>query len=996
MHYRWDQPKPDWCNGEILERKRLPPRGFVYAYEDAVSARSGRSVESGRYLSLNGLWSFAYADCPEETDAHFMDEDFDDRLWDKIDVPSEWEFSGYGRPHYTDSLAVFPVAEIPVPPEHNPTGCYRRRFTLPEDGLLTHIRFEGVESGFHLWVNGRLAGYSQGSRLVSEFDITPLTRGGENVLAVRVYKFTDGSYLENQDMWWLAGIMRDVCLIRRPVSHIGDIRVTALPLEDGGGRLELGIDCVRPRGGRLRAELAREGRVLWRAEAAAGETQRFNARLAEVSPWSAEIPKLYDLTVLLDNPEGPGEAVSLRIGFRRIEVTGGLLRINGAALKFRGVNYHLWSDTRGRGADPERIRKDLEILKGHNVNALRTSHYPQPAVFYSLCDEIGFYVMSEADLECCMCQLFGEPNLFAASPLWEEAFLDRIRRTVLPEINHPSVVMWSLGNESGYGRNFAAAAELARRLDPTRPIHYEEDREALTADVYSTMYTGYEKLAELGKQGLSKPHILCEYAHTMGNGPGGLEDYWDLFWAYPRLQGGFLWEWRDHTIRRRNPGNKDRICYGGDFGDVPNNGDFCADGLTLGDGTLSPAMAQVKHALSPIRAAALDPGTGRVQIWNRNDFRSADIYRMDWECMTGGRILDRGQQELPAVKPGAKEWVSLGTDLAGLRPGVITLRFLPRQAGPGAEEIDTCQFFLPENEAPRCFSLPVKTGGVTAEEAEGALSLSAAGAELRFSLIHGTVEAYGLKGRPLLAGRVDLCFYRAPIQNDRRQAPAWEEFMVPYLQPCLLEMETGEDPSGVRIKKRYAPYTMNWYIDVELTYRMAPEGSFVLEVKGEPRGRLPPTLPRIGLYGPLGPGLERVVWYGRGPGECYRDSKAGSPLGCYETAVDDLHFPYAVPQENGSRTDVRWVSFIGEDGLGLAVEAEDTLNFTAHHYTLEDLIRAKHDDELPRREDIWVHLDHAHHGLGSAGWGPDAQPQDSLEPRPFTFRWRFSPRGMTG
>lgn len=970
----------------------MPPRGFVYAYEDVVSARRGRPVESGRYLSLNGLWSFVYADCPAETDPHFMDEDFDDRSWDKIAVPSEWEFSGYGRPHYTDSLSVFPVAEVPVPPEYNPTGCYRRRFSLPDDGLLTHIRFEGVESGFHLWVNGRLAGYSQGSRLVSEFDITPLARPGENLLAVGVYKFTDGSYLENQDMWWLGGIMRDVCLIRRPASHIGDIRVKALLPEDGGGQLELGIDCVRPRGCRLRAELAREGRVVWQAEAEAGETQILNARLMEVSPWSAEIPDLYELTVLLDNPEGPGEAVSLRTGFRRIEITGGLLRINGAALKFRGVNYHLWSDTRGRGMDPDRIRRDLEILKGHNVNALRTSHYPQPAFFYTLCDELGFYVMSEADLECCMCQLFGEPNLFAASPLWEEAVLDRVRRTVLPEINHPSVVMWSLGNESGYGRNFAAAAELAHRLDPTRPVHYEEDRDARTADVYSSMYTGYEKLRELGKQGLSKPHILCEYAHAMGNGPGGLEDYWDLFWAYPRLQGGFLWEWRDHTIRRRNPGTRDRICYGGDFGDLPNNRDFCADGLTLGDGTLSPAMAQVKHALSPIRAAALDQETCRVQIWNRNDFRSAGIYRMEWECAAEGKILERGRTALPAIKPGEKKWVPLGADLAGLRPAVVTLRFFPGEGGPEAEEIDVCQFFLPENEGFRNFPGPAKTGEALQEEREGALRLSAAGAVLHFSPAHGTVESYCLEGRPLLAGRMDLCFYRAPIQNDRRQSPVWEEFMVPYIQPCLLEMETEEGFAGVRIKKRYAPYTMNWHIDAELVYRMAPDGSFTLRVRGEPQGRLPPTLPRIGLYGLLGAGLERVAWYGRGPGECYRDSKEGSPLGRYETTVDALHFPYAVPQENGNRTDVRWVSFTGEDGGGLLVEAEDTLNFTAHHYTLDDLIQAGHDDELPRREDIRLHLDHAHHGLGSAGWGPDALPKDSLELRPFTFRWRFSPR----
>ncbi|MDR0599538.1 MAG: hypothetical protein LBG84_05580 [Treponema sp.] len=988
MRFSWDNPKPDWCNLELLERDRAKPRSLVLACPDADAARAGNP--GGRCISLNGLWRFAFYDSPVESGDAFMREDFDDRHWDQIAVPSEWEFSGYGRPHYTDVLAVFPASETPFPPEYNPTGCYRRAFDLPEDELLTIIRFEGVESAFHLWVNGVPAGYSQGSRLVSEFDISSLVRPGKNVLAVRVYKFSDGCYLENQDMWYLAGIFRDVSLIRRPVSHIADIRIKAAFLPDGAGRLDIVVDCAGPvKGLGLVLELEREGRVLWQAETAAMESCSLTTELAGVAPWSAESPALYNLTVSLRFSGGCLEAAALRTGFRTIEISDGLLRINGAALKFRGVNYHLWLDTQGRKSDAGLIRRDLETLKTHNVNAIRTSHYPQPSVFYDMCDEMGFYVIGETDLECCMCQLFDEPNLYASSPRWEAAFLDRVRRAVIQEYNHPSVVIWSLGNESGYGPNFAAAAALARELDDSRPVHYEEDRHAESADVFSTMYTHHDKLKELGEQCLPKPHIVCEYGHSMGNGPGGLEEYWDIFWAFPRLQGGFLWEWRDHSIRMKGSG---QVCYGGDFGDMPNNGDFCADGLTLGDGTLSPAMAEVKHVLSPIRAVELDKTASRVCVWNRNDFSAADIYVMVWEYAAAGKILKSGRIILPDIKPGEKGWVALHSPLETSKPDTVTLRFFRRNETPELE-IDACQFFLPENEERRFSASRLPLGETIIEEKENRVLLKCGESLLEFSKVYGRPELYSVNGTALLNGPMEMCFYRAPLQNDIKQSPVWEKFMVPYIQPCLLEMETKstKDAVEIRIQKRYAPYTMNWFIDAELIYRMLRDGSFILTVKGECSGRLPPTIPRIGLYGSMPGSMDYVRWYGRGPGECYRDSKTGSLLGVYESTVEALHFPYAVPQENGNRTDARYVSFYSAGGMGLLVEAAETLNFTAHHYTLEDCIKAKHETELKRREDIWFHLDQAHHGLGSASCGPDALPRHSLTPGPFAWEWHFVP-----
>ncbi len=998
MELHLDMQKPDWCNLAVLAKGRLAPRGFVFGYPGGGAAAKRSPQKSGRAHLLNGKWRFAFFENPNEAPEGFFVPAFDDTGWDTIPVPAQWEFHGYGRPHYTDSLSVFPVAEEPVPPEYAPTGLYRTTFAVPDDGLYTLLRFEGVESGYHLWVNGKEAGYSQGSRMAAEFDVSALVHPGKNTLAVAVYKFTDGSYLENQDMWWLGGIFRDVWQLRRPAAHFENIQIDARLLPDGGGVLDMAFaTSALPKDATVAAVLQYSGRPVWQGQwTPRGKNKgALRAELLNVQPWSAEAPALYELTLTLSSGANVLEAVPLQTGFRRVEIDGGLLKINGVALRFKGMNYHHWDAASGRAYSPKRMRAELEYLKQNNVNALRTSHYPQPPCFYDLCDELGFYVVDEADLECCMCQLYDEPDQFASSPLWRDAFLDRVQRLVAANRNHPCVVMWSLGNESGYGPNFAAACRAVKKADPTRPVHYEEDRKAKTADVYSSMYTGVEKLEALGKQDLPKPHVMCEYAHAMGNGPGSLEDYWALFYRYPRLQGGFLWEFKDHTIRGKKKG-KPCLLYGGDFGDEPNGGNFCGSGLLLGDGTPTPAMAQVKHALSPVRAEKLNLDVGQVALWNRFDFLPLDVLGGICMATADGEELFSAAISLPAVAPGECGAMCLPPELFECDAELITIRFYwlrPPAGWHGDAPVDTCQFRLRVHEYaedPAAFAAARTAPSAVKQGSE--LLLSAGGTEVRVSTAHGTVEALSFGGAPVLSGRMDCCFFRAPLDNDRTQLPQWQAFGLDYMQASVLSLDVATDEGGalVKVRKRYAPYTMNWHIDAELEYRLAPDGVLRVRVHGAPQGKLPPTFGRIGLAGALAPGFDAVRWHGRGPEECYCDSKAGTPVGLYETTVDGLHFPYAKPQENGNRADVDWLLF-ANGGRAVRIEADAPFNFSAHHYTLDDLRGTSHNGLLPRREEISFHLDAAHHGLGCASWGPDALEQYTLRPEPFDFAVLFCP-----
>ena len=997
--------REDWCNRDVLSINRMEPRPFYIGYESVDLATQGDCTASRRFCSLNGQWKFQYLEHPYQSPDDFFALDFDDHSWDMIPVPAQWQFHGYGKPHYTDAISVFPLTEPPVIQALNPTGLYRTWFTIDDSGEETILRFDGVESAFHLWVNGVFAGYSQVSRCTSEFDVSTLVHPGENMLALRVYQFSDGSYLENQDMWWLGGIIRDVSVIRRPALHLSDYKVDSwLDAALKKGRLDVALTIENhgvPAPCKVKLTLTAEGEAVWEQEIQPDVTGieactvNLSAELDGVAHWSAESPFLYRLMIELYSNGQLVEAYPQRVGFRRIEVLDGLMYINGVPLKLKGINRHDWSGECGRAITREHMLWDLIAMKRNNVNAVRSSHYPNHPDFYDLCDEMGFYVMDEADLECNQVQVAGNMEFISDNPKWGPAYLDRVSRMAKRDKNHPSILIWSMGNESGYGCNFAACYRFLKEYDPVRLVHYEEDVYARTADVYSSMYTSQPKMDQKGRQDWrDKPHIICEYAHAMGNGPGGLSEYWEIFERYPRLQGGFVWEWIDQSILKDGV-----MTYGGDYGDWPNNGNFCADGLVTADRRFYPAMQELKKALEPVHMLKADPETGEATLWNRYDFTPLDTL---YAKVTVGPMGGAGQTAevgLPPIPPHGTGVVKL------FNPAVlrdmpldrdiwlqVSFRFCAPPAWcDGAHEVTFGQALLRGSVAPMQVSAPL--GALRLMEAsERAVVVETGKAVYRFDPVQGLLEKCSVGGRDLIWRGLDFHFYRAPLDNDINEKQIWEQAMIRSVVNVVdsVEVEELEEKIQLTVEKSYHPFALDWRIALKILYTITPDGRLAVEVWGEPKGKLPSSLPRIGMRMQLDRSCEKVRWYGRGPGECYCDCKSGFPVGIYESTVQDMYFPYVRPQEHGNRTDVRWV-WLGGAESGLYFQGAQPFNFTALHYSTEMLERAEHTNELERDEKIWLTLDHRHHGIGSASWGAPVTESHVLLPEPFHFSWSVQP-----
>src|SRR4051794_23842564 len=629
-------------------------------------------------IPLSGDWAFRLserADAP----ADFAAPEFDDSGWATLPVPSHWQLHGYGAPAYTNVLYPFPV-DPPYVPDENPTGDYRRRFEVPADweGRDAVLRFEGVDSCLCAWLNGELLGTAKGSRLPVEFDVGRLLRPGrENVLAVRVHQWSSGSYLEDQDMWWLSGIFREVNLVQRPPGALEDLFVHAdYDHVSGGGRLR--VEAPVP----VRVSVPELG-----VDVAGGET----ATLERVEPWSAEVPRLYDAVVRSD-----GEAVTLRIGFRRVVVEDGLLQVNGRRVLLLGVNRHEFDPERGRAVTEETMRQDVALMKAHNLNAVRNSHYPPHPRFLELCDELGLYVIDECDLETHGFFPLEWRRNPSDEPVWQEAMVDRMRRMVERDKNHPSIVMWSLGNESGSGANLTAMADWTRERDPSRPLHYEHDWSCRDVDVYSRMYAPQEEVELIGRgeedplpdpaldaRRRRLPFILCEYAHAMGNGPGGLSEYQELFERHPRCQGGFVWEWIDHGLRQRTADGTERYAYGGDFGEPLHDGNFVADGLVFPDRTPSPGLLEFKKVIEPVRIEG-DATSGMLRVTNLHLFQDLSHLAFPWTLEEEGEPVAEGTLDVGAVPAGEAVELPLPERPATQRETWLTVRAVLAEDAPWA------------------------------------------------------------------------------------------------------------------------------------------------------------------------------------------------------------------------------------------------------------------------------------------------------------------------
>ncbi|UNK19578.1 beta-galactosidase subunit alpha [Paenibacillus sp. N3/727] len=996
----------DWEQLGVLERNRSKSRAYFIPFADMAGALSYDRGRSDWYKSLNGMWKFHYAEEPEAAPEAFYQEDFDVSDWEDIPVPGHWQLQGYGSPHYTDLYYPFPV-DPPHVPNENPTGSYVREFELPDywKGQKISIKFDGVDSAFHLWLNGSFIGYSQGSRLTSEFDLTPSLKPGINKLAVRVYQWSDGSYLEDQDMWWLSGIFRDVYLIAEPAAlRIADFRViTELDAEYRNANLNVRMDLEGTESaGNVKLQLLnRTGEQVAAAERgiAHSSMEEFELAVEEPALWSAESPTLYHLVITLTDSQGQLlETIAQRVGFRCIEVRDGQFLVNGRAILLKGVNRHDHHPDTGRTVTLSTMQEDILLMKQHNINAVRTAHYPNDPRFYDLCDEYGLYVMEETDLETHGFELLGNISRLSDDPDWKEAYVDRVRRMVERDKNHPSVLFWSLGNESGFGCNFRAMAQWCRENDQTRLIHYEEDREAEVCDVVSTMYSSVEKMDAFGKMtDHPKPHILCEFAHAMGNGPGGLRPYFDTFEAHRRLQGGFVWEWIDHGLSRKTADGREDYAYGGDYGDVPNNGNFVIDGLVRPDRTPSPGLLEYKKVIEPVRVEMLD--NRRLLVMNRYDFITLDHLQAHYRILAEGRLVHSGVMPIPRIEPGKNEEILVPLNADEIEAGVdphaemwleisFTIAADCRWAARG-HEVAWSQFTLRAPAVSEFRLDPIRQQELRLTEEKRRLIVETDRFQLSLDSLHPGFESLRLNGKNITLGGPRLNFWRPPIDNDMYVLPDWRKAHLDRLTERIDHFEWKRlDNNCVRIQwnSRIAPPVYDWGFRCETSYTITSSGLIMMDVKGEPIGTPPAMLPKIGLQLKVAGDMKNVRWYGRGPGESYPDSKEAGRFGEYRSSVDGLFTPYIYPQENGNRTDVRWISIADGAGTGLLATGVPVLNFSASRYTDIGLEAAMHISDLVPSNFITLNLDYRQNGLGSNSCGPAQSPEHTVKPEPFQFR----------
>lgn len=1019
------QTPRDWENPRLTNRNRLPARSYTFSYMEREPALTYKRQNSKWFMPLNGVWKFNYVPTPYEAPTDFHTEAFDATKWDDLPVPSNWQMHGYGRPHYTNVRYPFPVDPPHVPTE-NPTGLYRREFFVPEtwDGQRIRLRFEGVDSAFQAWVNGHKVGFSKGSRLPAEFDVTDLVRPGHNVIAVRVHQWSDGSYCEDQDMWWLSGIFRDVYLIASPRTHMFDVGVQTT-LSHKGGHVTIKTRVLNTGetnfSGSVRARLFdvnmhESGIASSKVDAAADGLADVELSIDVSAPhaWTAETPYLYKLLLALsDEDDKDIEFVPLRVGFRQVEIRDGVLLVNGSPIKFKGVNRHEHHMDTGRAVPLEAMRQDIEIMKRHNINAVRTSHYPDDPRWYDLCDEYGLYLIDECDLETHGFELIkdwhGNPT---DDPEWEDACVDRMERMVMRDRNHPSVILWSLGNEAHLGCNHHAMAELARKLDPGRPIHYEGDRALEIADVYSRMYPHVSEVERIGKgdgnvecggktltpeQYSRVPFVMCEYAHAMGNGPGGLLEYWQAIYEYPRLCGGFIWEWIDHGIRTRTEDGREFFAYGGDFGEEPHDGNFICDGLVFPNRVPSPGLTEYKKVIEPVQIQAIDASVGRFKVRNMYDFLTIDHLAMCWKVEVDGKVIDSDSARLPAVKP--RETADFELPIKHITQSgnhcYVTLSIRLASDTPWASaghELAWAQYELPIK---RPILRPRHSAPVHLKESANTLRADCGTTMIEFDTVRAVLKRWQVNGQDLLVNGPRLNFWRATTDNDRSwdNAGPWRQAGLSTLthRTDSLQMNVEEPGLVIKARTRVAPPIMDHGFECEYTYTLLRCGDLSIEVKGTPQGQWPESLPRIGLQMGIPKSLEYVMWFGRGPGESYPDSKQAGRFGLWSAMVDELLTPYVLPQENGNRSDVSWVSFTSSDEQGFVVLGEPTLNFSAHRYTPMDFEKARHPHELKQRDFINVNLDYAHQALGSASCGPRPWEKYVLKPHEFTFSLKLRP-----
>jgi beta-galactosidase len=1015
------QALPDWEDPGIFARNKLPPHATFTPFpnREAALAAHGRSPF---HQLLNGHWKFHWVRKPAERPGDFYRTDFDDSAWDTIPVPSNWELQGYGVPIYLNIPYPFKKNPPRIPHEYNPVGSYRHRFEIPDtwDGRRIVLHLGAVKSAMYLWVNGEKVGYSQGSKTPAEFDLTSYVHTGSNLLALEVYRWSDASYLEDQDFWRLSGIERDVYIHATAKVHLQDFFFHGgLDESYRDGRMKLEVDIANDSDAASRVSLHIElldedGSAVYEQQgsgasiAAGSESQRsFSAELTRPRLWTAETPNLYTLVITLKDAAGATlESTTRRVGFRTSEVKDGLFLVNGRPVLIRGVNRHEHDPTTGHAISRESMRRDIELMKRFNLNAVRTSHYPHDPYWYELTDQYGLYVVDEANIESHGMGYHLDTTL-GNNPAWKEAHLERTRRMLERDKNHASIVLWSLGNEGGNGVNFYATYKWIKERDPSRPVQYERALLEWNTDIYVPMYPTLENLVRYAESGDERPLIMCEYAHAMGNSVGNFKDYWELIERYDKLQGGFIWDWVDQGIHQTLADGRHIFAYGGDYGPpgTPSDGNFCINGIVMPDRRPNPSLWEVKKLYQEVAVTAQDVAAGRVEVRNKRVFTSLADLALDWTILADGVALAVGNGPALDVPAGESRHVELALPTFAAEPGVehfLNLSFRTRRATdlvPAGHQAAFEQLPWPVAAEPAAVAQQSMAALAVLEMAADASSITVSGNRFRivFDRDAGTIASWVFHGKELILSGPRPNFWRAPTDNDfggsfQKHFRVWKGAGETWE---VGEAKTRREASGaVRITFSGALIEDASYT---ASYLVAGDGEVTVEARLEPGKKKLANLPRFGMRLTLPKAFSNLEWYGRGPHESYWDRKESAAVGLWQGTVREQLHPYVRPQESGNKTDVRWLALRDFEGTGLLVLGMPTLSANALHFLQEDLDPGenkaqRHFGELTERDLVSLHIDNRQMGVGGTNsWGIAALAKYSIDYAPLSYSYRLLP-----
>lgn len=1011
----------NWENPELIGINKEAPHATQIPYKSEQAAIKTNRYSSKYLKMLNDNWKFNWCEKPADRPMNFYEEKFDDSNWKEIPVPSNWQMHGYDAPIYLNM--PYPFKKNPPYIEHsdNHVGSYRYEFSVSKDWKEREIfiHFDGVESAFYLWINGKIVGYSQGSRTPAEFNITQYLQEDANILAAEVYRWSDGSYLECQDFWRLSGIFRNVYLYSTPKTHIRDFEVKT-DFDDSYNNAALTVTAkvinygeAASKNDKVEITLLDENGLFVQQKVLKQERSvlifkgeesfiTLKSEIKNPKKWSAEHPNLYTLILrLLNEKDEVTELLSSKIGFREVEMKNGQLNVNGQPILIKGVNRHDHHPRTGHYITEESMILDIVTMKQNNINTVRTSHYPNDPRWYELCDEYGMYLIDEANIESHGIGYKPEVTLANKSE-WREAHVDRIRRMVERDKNHPSVIIWSMGNEAGDGTNFEAGSDWIRRRDPHRPVHYERSGMRSHVDLYTPMYSGIGWIENYAQTYDDRPLILCEYAHAMGNSVGNLQDYWDVIEKYDALQGGCIWDWVDQGLYKENENGEEYYAYGGDFGEKRHDWNFCMNGIVKSEREVTAKILEVKKVYQNIEFNEWIWNRKQIQIKNKFFFSNLNEFDFGWEIIENGEIIQSGLLKEIYLEPQR----NIG----------VTIPYEKVTPKPGKEYWFNIYASLKKNEswgkkgdiiAAEQLKLPFKSDEEVAEvkptielkvnETAKEIIISNENIEIVFNNAKGTISKYEINGTEYFQKGPEPNFWRATTDNDfgngmHKRCAAWRtagqngnaiKYTLDNFEQTEIKIEFTIELPDVGSKQ---------YI----TYNIFGDGSIKIHNKFLPGKSDLSELPRFGMNMFIPKDYENVTWLGRGPQENYWDRKTSAFFGLYNATVDQLYEEYSSVQENGNRCDNRWVAFQNEDGKGIVFVAESTIDFSSLYYTLDDLTAerrgGKHAYELKKNDFISVNIDYKQTGVGGDdSWWARPHPEYTLYPKEYSYSYKIVP-----